>query len=54
MATNLYKYYRYTQLILKSFCKKLVGNRFRGVNQRGEEVLTFLSVVLVARRAAKA
>ena len=32
----------------------LVGNRFRGVNQRGEEVLTFLSVVLVARRAAKA
>jgi acyl dehydratase len=32
----------------------LVGNRFRGVNQRGEEVLVFLSVVLVARRAAKA
>jgi acyl dehydratase len=32
----------------------LVGNRFRGVNQRGEEVLTFMSVVLVARRAAKA
>ena len=28
----------------------LVGNRFRGVNQRGEEVLTFSSVVLVARR----
>ena len=25
MATNLYKYYRYTQLILKSFCKKLFG-----------------------------
>ena len=28
----------------------LVGNRFRGVNQRGEEVLVFSSVVLVARR----
>jgi acyl dehydratase len=28
----------------------LVGNRFRGVNQRGEEVLSFSSVVLVARR----
>jgi acyl dehydratase len=28
----------------------LVGNRFRGVNQRGEEVLLFSSVVLVARR----
>jgi acyl dehydratase len=28
----------------------LVGNAFRGVNQRGEEVLTFSSVVLVARR----
>ncbi len=27
----------------------LVGNRFRGVNQRGEEVLNFSSVVLVAR-----
>ena len=25
MATNLYKYYRYTQLILESFCKKLTG-----------------------------
>jgi len=29
----------------------LVGNRLRGVNQRGEEVLTFSSVVLVARRS---
>jgi acyl dehydratase len=29
----------------------LVGNRFRGVNQRGEEVLVFSSVVLVARRS---
>ncbi len=28
----------------------LIGNRFRGVNQRGEEVLVFSSVVLVARR----
>ena len=28
----------------------LVGNTFRGVNQRGEEVLVFSSVVLVARR----
>jgi acyl dehydratase len=28
----------------------LVGNRFRGVNQRGEEVLIFSSVVLAARR----
>jgi len=28
----------------------LVGNRFRGVNQRGEEVLEFSSLVLVARR----
>jgi acyl dehydratase len=28
----------------------LVGNRFRGVNQRGEEVLVFSSVVLVARQ----
>ena len=28
----------------------LVGNRFRGVNQRGEEVLVFSSLVLVARR----
>src|SRR5690348_5453111 len=30
----------------------LVGNRFRGVNQRGEDVLVFSSVVLVVRRAA--
>jgi acyl dehydratase len=29
----------------------LVGNRFRGVNQRGEEVLVFSSVVLVVRRS---
>jgi acyl dehydratase len=29
----------------------LIGNRFRGVNQRGEEVLVFSSVVLVARRS---
>src|SRR3984957_389926 len=29
----------------------LVGNRFRGVNQRGQEVLVFSSVVLIARRA---
>ena len=28
----------------------LIGNTFRGVNQRGEEVLVFSSVVLVARR----
>ena len=28
----------------------LVGNQFRGVNQRGEEVLIFSSLVLVARR----
>ncbi len=28
----------------------LIGNRFRGLNQRGEEVLIFSSVVLVARR----
>jgi acyl dehydratase len=28
----------------------LIGNRFLGVNQRGEEVLVFSSVVLVARR----
>jgi acyl dehydratase len=28
----------------------LVGNRFRGVNQRGEEVLVFSSVVLVVGR----
>ena len=28
----------------------LIGNHFRGVNQRGEEVLVFSSVVLVARR----
>jgi acyl dehydratase len=31
----------------------LVGNRFRGVNQRGDDVLFFSSVVLVARRAAE-
>ena len=31
----------------------LVGNRFRGVNQRGEEVLIFSSVVLVARRSGQ-
>ena len=31
----------------------LVGNTFRGVNQRGEEVLIFSSVVLVARRPEK-
>jgi acyl dehydratase len=31
----------------------LIGNRFRGVNQRGEEVLVFSSVVLVARRGAE-
>jgi acyl dehydratase len=31
----------------------LVVNRFSGVNQRGEEVLVFSSVVLVARRTAK-
>jgi acyl dehydratase len=29
----------------------LIGNAFRGVNQRGEEVLVFSSVVLVARRS---
>jgi acyl dehydratase len=29
----------------------LVGNRLRGVNQRGQEVLVFSSAVLVARRA---
>src|SRR5271166_6521941 len=28
MATNLYKYYSHTQLILGSFCKKLLGRRF--------------------------
>jgi acyl dehydratase len=28
----------------------LVGNQFRGVNQRGEEVLVFSSMVFVARR----
>ncbi len=28
----------------------LIGNRFRGVNQRGEDVLAFSSVVLVARK----
>ena len=32
----------------------LIGNRFRGVNQRGEDVLVFLSVVLAVRRAAEA
>lgn len=32
----------------------LVGNSFRGVNQRGEEVLVFSSVVLVARRPGEA
>ena len=32
----------------------LVGNSFRGVNQRGEEVLAFSSVVLVARRPGEA
>jgi acyl dehydratase len=31
----------------------LVGNRFHGVNQRGEEVLIFSSLVLVARRPGK-
>ena len=31
----------------------LIGNRFRGVNQRGEEVLVFSSVVLVARRGGE-
>ena len=30
----------------------LVGNRFRGVNQDGLEVLTFSSLVLIARRPA--
>jgi len=29
----------------------LIGNSFRGVNQRGEEVLSFSSVVLAARKA---
>jgi acyl dehydratase len=29
----------------------LVGNRFRGVNQRGQEVLMFSSAVLIARRS---
>jgi acyl dehydratase len=29
----------------------LIGNHFRGVNQRGEEVLFFSSVVLAARRS---
>ena len=29
----------------------LVGNRFRGVNQRGQEVLRFSSAVLIARRS---
>jgi acyl dehydratase len=32
----------------------LVGNSFRGVNQRGEEVLVFSSLVLVARRPQEA
>ena len=31
----------------------LVGNAFRGVNQRGEDVLIFSSLVLAARRAAE-
>jgi acyl dehydratase len=31
----------------------LVGSRFRGVNQRGEEVLVFSGMVLVVRRASK-
>jgi len=31
----------------------LVGNAFRGVNQRGEVVLTFTSLVLAARQAAE-
>ena len=31
----------------------LVGNAFRGVNQRGEVVLTFSSLVLAARQAAE-
>ena len=31
----------------------LVGNAFRGVNQRGEVVLAFSSLVLAARRAAE-
>jgi acyl dehydratase len=30
----------------------LVGNRLRGVNERGEEVIVFTSVVLVRRRGA--
>jgi len=30
----------------------LIGNHFRGLNQRGEEVLFFSSLVLVARRSA--
>jgi acyl dehydratase len=29
----------------------LVGNKFRGVNQRGQEVLVFLSLALIARRS---
>jgi len=29
----------------------LVGSKFRGVNQRGQEVLVFLSVALIARRS---
>ncbi|MGC2784061.1 MAG: hypothetical protein WA397_09565 [Roseiarcus sp.] len=29
----------------------LVGNKFRGVNQRGQEVLVFSSAVLIVRRA---
>jgi acyl dehydratase len=31
----------------------LVGSRFRGVNQRGEEVLVFSGMVLVVRRPGK-
>jgi acyl dehydratase len=29
----------------------LITNRFRGVNQRGQEVLVFSSAVLIARRS---
>jgi acyl dehydratase len=29
----------------------LIGNRFRGVNQRGQEVLVFSSAVLILRRS---
>jgi acyl dehydratase len=31
----------------------LIGSRFRGVNQRGEEVLVFSGMVLVARRPSR-